>query len=405
MLKYITYLLLLLVAFCSPIACAVTIEADGQAMIFEQDIISAREDAIRDASQQASMQAAVYVSSSQVVRDGILEIDNMQISTLGTVTNIEVIEEKRIENMLYIRIRADVEIDTGCDNGVTNTYTKSIAFTAFPLVFPKQANLGGLYNIGSEFPAQLGQQLESLPKKYITGIDSSTTSLFPTPEQAGSVQLDSSLLSNLITQLGQQDVNYIVAGVIRDISMINPKTHAENNFFIDLYNKLDYKSKRHLRNFQIELFVYDGYTGSLVSKKQYQTAGLWNLDSAIKTGFATAGFARQPYGKKVIELEQQITQELADDLRCKPFTARIIRVDDRSIWINAGSLQGIKQGDKMTVFKNTTFYMPNMKSSSQTTNTRQTLIIDNVQANMSSGRISNTVSSFNINSGDLVIAR
>jgi hypothetical protein len=80
----------LLLASVSATAHAVVIEAEGMAVVVNKDLKSAREAAIKDASQQASMHAAVYVSSNQVVRDGILEIDNMQISTLGRVSNIDV---------------------------------------------------------------------------------------------------------------------------------------------------------------------------------------------------------------------------------------------------------------------------------------------------------------------------
>ena len=108
-----------------------------------KDIVSAREAAIRDASQQASMQAAVYISSSQVVRDGILAIDNMQISTLGQVSDIEVVSEKIMGSTLHVRIKANVNIDEGCSNGNNNQYKKTIALAGFPLIKPSQASLGG----------------------------------------------------------------------------------------------------------------------------------------------------------------------------------------------------------------------------------------------------------------------
>ena len=92
--KALTFFIATLCWLTSTAAFAVVVEAEGMAIIMNKDIVSAREAAIRDASQQASMQAAVYISSSQVVRDGILAIDNMQISTLGQVSDIEVVSEK-----------------------------------------------------------------------------------------------------------------------------------------------------------------------------------------------------------------------------------------------------------------------------------------------------------------------
>ena len=383
-------------------ALAVIVEAEGQAIIANRDITSAREAAIRDASQQASMQAAVYVSSSQVVRDGVLEIDNMQISTLGQVSNIEIVDEKIVGTVLHIRIKADVNIDEGCSNGVSNRYIKKVAVAAFPLSTPKQANLGGFHTISSAFPTQLALAFNQ--HGSVTALNAGNVSLFANPRQASTSQLDDGTLTSMLSTTGQMDVNYVVTGIIRDISMIDPRTHAENNYFIDLYNKLDYKSKRHLRNFEIDLFVYDGFSGHLISQKHYQTAGLWNIDRTISTGFDTAGFARQDYGKKVKALQNKIVSNLSDELQCEPFSSRITRVEDKTIWINAGKQQGIKRGDKLTIYRRSTFFTPQMKANTQLSNTQQTLIINDVQPGFSSGRIGNAAESNNIRPGDLAIA-
>ena len=379
---------------------AATVEAEGQAIIANRDIVSAREAAMRDASQQASMQAAVYVSSSQVVRDGILEIDNMQISTLGKVQNIELLSEKIIGNTLFVRIKADVLIDQGCDNGVTNKYAKKVAFTGFPIEHLSQGSLGGLHDASSAFSSQLAQQFRA--DKKVTPLNATQLNLFSDLTSAATLRLDDGMLSSMLTTLGTMDVNYTISGVIRDMSMIDPRTHAEDNYFIDLYNKLDYKSRKHLRNFAIDLFVHDGYTGQLVIQKHYQTAGLWNLDPAIRTGFATSGFFKQDYGKKVRELQKKIVRELTDEFACKPFTARINKTEGSQLWISVGSAEGLQRGDKLTVLRRSTFYTPDMRPTTQLINTKQTLTIDYVQPGLSSGHISGDAMQYNIRPGDMV---
>jgi hypothetical protein len=401
--KTLNFLIVSLLLSLTTQAQAVTVEAEGQAIIANKDITSAREAAIRDASQQASMQAAVYVSSSQVVRDGILEIDNMQISTLGQVSNIEIVEEKIIGTTLYVRIKANVDIDEGCSNGSSNHYKKTIAVAAFPLQQLSQANLGGLHNISSALPAQLSQRFNS--KGQTISYNAGLINLYPNPSQASTSQLSDGKLTSMLNTIGQLDVNYVVSGVIRDIAMVDPRTHAEDNYFMDLYNKLDFKSKRHLRNFEIDLFIHDGFSGHLISQKHYQTAGLWSLDRTISTGFATPGFTKQDYGKKVRALEDTIASEIATELRCEPFTTRITQVEDRTIWINAGKQQGLKRGDKLTVYRTSTVFTPQMMANTQLTNTQQTLVIDDVQMGFASGHINASAESHNIRPGDLAIAR
>lgn len=383
-------------------AHAVVIEAEGMAVITNKDLKSAREAAIKDASQQASMHAAVYVSSNQVVRDGILEIDNMQISTLGKVSNIEVLDETLDGNILKVRIRADVLIDSGCDNGITNSYKKSLAVAAFPLVDMNHARLGNLHDTPIIFPTQLAQQLNTTTG--VSAYNASRVNLYPDPTLAATTTLSDGALSTMLSNINRMEVNYIVSGVVRDMTMVDPRTHAEKYYLIDLYNRLDYLSKKHLRSFSIDLFLHDGFTGDLIMQKSYQTAGLWNLDPTIKTGFGGAGFVKQDYGEKVQMLQQQIIKELTDKLTCEPFTARINRVDDRMVWISAGATQGLKKGDKLSIYRRSTFFTPDMRAQTQLSNTQQSITIKEVQGSFAAGQLSAPAEQFNIRPGDLVRA-
>jgi hypothetical protein len=392
----------LLLASVSATAHAVVIEAEGMAVVVNKDLKSAREAAIKDASQQASMHAAVYVSSNQVVRDGILEIDNMQISTLGRVSNIEVLDETLDGNFLKVRIRADVLIDTGCNNGVTNTYKKSLAVAAFPLVDLNHGRLGNLHDTPIIFPTQLAQQLNT--SLGIVAYNASRVNFYPDPTLAATTTLSDGALSSMLNNINRMEVNYIVSGVVRDMTMVDPRTHAEKYFFIDLYNRLDYLSKKHLRSFSIDLFLHDGFTGDLIMQKSYQTAGLWNLDPAIKTGFGGAGFTKQDYGQKVQALQQQIIKELTEQLTCEPFTARINKVEDRTVWISAGAAQGLKKGDKLSIYRRSTFYTPDGRAQTQLSNTQQTLTIKETQGSFATGQLSAPSEQYNIRPGDLVRA-
>ena len=109
-------------------AHAVTMEAEGRALIFNSDIDSARMAAIKNATQQASLQASAYVSSTQSINQGVLSVDNMQVSTLGMISNVEILDEKIQGRMLWVKVRADVDFEEGCAGGVKgHGYQKSAA--------------------------------------------------------------------------------------------------------------------------------------------------------------------------------------------------------------------------------------------------------------------------------------
>ncbi len=396
------FLLLSLCVFFTTSAFAIEVEAQGQAVIVNGDLASAREAAIEDASRQASMQAAVYVSSSQQVRDGILEIDDMKITTLGEVRNIELLSEQRAGNILSVHIKADVVVDTGCSNGITNAYLKSVAITGFPFLHPPQGNLGALGDAAQELPGQIAAKLIANGR---VGVQKALhLNIYPALHNAASRQLDDGTLTTVAGNLNHLGTQFIVSGVIRDMAMADPRTLKEKNYLVDLYNRLDYRSKKHLRGFELDLFIHDGFSGALLLEKRYRTQGLWNLPAHTKTGFGTLAFSEQEYGQAVNTLLAQVVDELEEDLRCRPFSAQITRTDNNRIWFNAGIRSGIKAGDKFKVLHRSTFYDTQMRPTHQLSNTGRTLVVDEVQPNFVKGHLVNIAQHQNILPGDVVIS-
>ncbi|MGB0466132.1 MAG: flagellar assembly protein T N-terminal domain-containing protein [Pontibacterium sp.] len=396
-LHFVVFSLLLLV---SNLTMALSVEAEGQALILNNDLGAARKAAIKSASQQASMQAAVYVSSTQQVRDGILAIDDMKITTLGQVENIKILSERITDNFLRVRIKADVIIDGGCGHGTRNNYLKSVAVAAFPLLHPAQANTGALGDSPRELPNRLATRLAAGDKVH--PLKATHLNLYASLQNAASRQLDDGTLTSVAANINHLDTQFIISGVIRDMAMIDPRTHAENNYFIDLYNRLDYRSRKHLRNFEVDLFLHDGFSGALLMERRYQTQGIWNLPGHLKAGFNSQAFANQEYGQAVIKLIDQLSTELEQDLRCRPFSARITRTENNQIWFNADINSGIKAGDKFNILHRSTFYNSQMRPTHQLSNTRRTLVVDEVQPNFVKGHLVNIARQQNILPGDIV---
>ena len=381
---------------------AVSIVAEGRALILDNDLTSAREAAIQDATQQASMQAAVYVSSNQHVRDGVLEVDNMRIATLGRVSDIEVLDKKVVGRQYIVRIRANVDTDQGCRNGNSNSYLKSVAIAAFPLQYPAQANRGGLADIESGLAQQLFERMRGI--SYVNPLNASNLNVHNNLQTAASRQLDTGALTTVMANSRNLDVQYVISGVIRDMSMVDQRAANEQNFFIDYYNRLDYKSRKHLRQLSFDLFLHDGYTGALLWQKRYQTAGLWHYAPEYRAGFNTAAFTQSDYGQYVEKLMAEINTELAEELRCRPFSTRIVKTDQRTIWFNAGELDGLSRGDKLTVYRRSAAFTNGLGTQDQLTNTRITAIVEDVQPTFSTARLSKDSGILNIREGDIVKA-
>ena len=114
------------------------------------------------------------------------------------------------------------------------------------------------------------------------------------------------------------------------------------------------------------------------------------------TGFATAAFWQQDYGRKTRQLLDKVTQALGDELACLPFRAPISRVANNRIWFDAGTTAGIAKGDRLSLLRIDQLHGNSLENSSQT------LIVDDVQALSASGTLGNDSEVFNIQRGDLV---
>ncbi len=396
-------LLLLLPLLLALPARAVTVDAEGQAPIINQDLQAAREAAIRDASELASLQAAAYISTTQEINDGILEIDNLRIRTLGRIHDLKVLDERVEQQTLHVRIRAEIDIDQGCPDGQAATaYRKRLALTLFPLQYPAQASNGQLDAIQSGLPALILQQLDAHPG--FEALNATQLNLLANTQSAPSQQLAEGVLSNALGSARRFDAQYLVSGVIRDMSMRTPAGPREPNVFVDLYNRYDKNGEQHLRSFVLDLYIHDGFSGELLQQRHYQLEGLWTRPQEERTGFGSALFWQQPYGQKIRQLGAQIASDLAQRLACEPFAARITQTRGNEVWIDAGSVQGLKAGDRLSVFRRYTHYDDQLRSYAELSNTRLTLTLEQVQPGFSRGRINANTESENIARDDIVIA-
>ncbi|WP_432697623.1 flagellar assembly protein T N-terminal domain-containing protein [Marinobacterium sp. YM272] len=382
---------------------AIQVEAEGRALVINGDIRSAREQAIADARQAASLQAAAYISTTQEIRDGVLEVDDMKIQTFGSVSEVEVLDE-RIENkMLIVRINAEVTEDAFCPSPRALNYRKRVALTLFPLSDPAQASSGTLGEIQSRLPSLLASQLQQ--SRAIEPLDFSGNNLVQNTATAPTHQLPEGSLSNALNASDQLNGQFIVSGVIRDMSMRMPAGPGEPNILNHWYNEADYKSQRHLRNLAVELFVYDGLSGQLLERKLFTTRGRWTRPTEERTGFGSALFWQQDYGRQVKSLIESAGTWLDEQLRCEPLATRISRSSGDQVWIEAGSAQGLKTGDNLSILRRMTFYDDQMRAYSELNETRINLKLEQVQPGFSRGRIVGDSLSHNIQRDDIAVLR
>lgn len=375
------------------------IEAQGQAIIYNQDINDARYRATQQAIKQASLQASASIRSNEMMQNGVVS-SNTSIQSAAQVNNVNIISEQIFDDILSVTIETRIQPESMCKNGSVNPYRKSVGITGFALQVPQQANLGALHNIGRELPKSLVDAINQ--QGYLRALSATNISVYPDLINAPtSANNDGSLTD--VARIGEDlGVQYVISGVIRDIGELYPKHPNQKtplNSLLSWANKEDGQ-----RKFVLDLYLYDGFSGALIFQHRYDEIGEWDTNETNKVGFGSAKFWQLHYGKVVAQTLKDMSIDASDDLTCQPFVANIFRTENNRIHINAGALAGIKKGDQFQVFRRYEIFDQLQNAQTQLNNANINVTITQVQPNFAIGELAVEARILNVQQQDVVIA-
>ncbi|MEN9463915.1 MAG: hypothetical protein RL217_96, partial [Pseudomonadota bacterium] len=236
-------------------ALALEVEVTGTAPV-DGAMSYVREQAMKDALQQASLRAGVQINSTALMSQGHMEKDEVELKTSAHVRNVQVLEENQQDGLYSVTIRAEVGALRMCPAS-KQQYRKAVAVAGFALAKPMQASLGHLQNIEQDLPRLLVDSLNNTGRVH--ALDASRMSLFQEPRQAPSVETAQQRLTTsvaLATELGAQ---YVISGVVRDLSEAKP-TGKWNAW----REKLGLAPTSRPRQFVLDVFIHDGLSGAML---------------------------------------------------------------------------------------------------------------------------------------------
>ncbi|HHQ4940014.1 TPA: flagella assembly protein FlgT middle domain-containing protein, partial [Aeromonas veronii] len=187
------------------------------------------------------------------------------------------------------------------------------------------------------------------------------------------------------------DSQYLVLGSIDDLS-IEPQGNQLTSWYEDP-----------VRNFRMQLYLFDGINGSLVNRKVYEGRATWTFGKREQVGSSSGQFWQSSYGQEVSYQLQQAAQDLVAQLTCAPVTARVVGQNERGPYINLGRRNGVKLGDQFRIQHNADFIDPYGKS--RMMRNPADGLFEVVQVFDDGAIISsqNKYSPFNIQNGDLAV--
>lgn len=322
----------LALALSSQAAFAGWYTARGSAPIIDNDVATARRNAIDDALRNASLQAGADVSIEQVIENGTLLDDKLRVSARSPIRRMTVIEEQENGKVVTVLVKALINDDAGAD-----CYAGNIKKTILPFVFRYQDPEASLSSAGIE---EFDKYLTELV--YSGVAQSPALTVLPADNQRllihqGSSGPDYNLQRTLDSISRRTQAQFIIVGNINSLA----KSDVGNNKFTQMF----YNPTRTIR-FNVQ--VYDVYTGKQLIAKNYQGDAEWTLANQNFT-LRSDKFGTSDYGQRVTQLAKYAIADIVSKLRCQFPTARVVQVNDTTIRINLGANANIRKGMKFNL--------------------------------------------------------
>lgn len=215
--------------------------------------------------------------------------------------------------------------ETGQNPIPGHVFRKKILATAFAV--NRQAQVADIDNIAQNFPRELMLRLEN-SRKFLSRNSPDLLS-YTMQQETPSVQLIKQVAA-------EHDSQFVIAGEIR-----NAGVQVEKKYF-GLW-------ENHKRHIDIEFAIYDGLSGALLARHNLQRQTEDQSMVGRDKPFGSAVFFATSYGKALdamlAEAEQLITQDLAPF----PLLAKILKVGNGQVVLDAGATSAIAAGDLASV--------------------------------------------------------
>lgn len=378
-------------------AQAVVLEGVGHATIYNDDVESARQEAKKAALRDVSLQYEANISSRDTMENGVVTESRLQVASSSRARLVEVVDEYRRGNLLRVTVRADMSESGRCDAGAASGLRKRVAVTGFPMVYPDQARIGRIDDAGEILPQLLQADLRKSGNLQVFG--ATTQRLFGDLLNAPTQQKFNNRLTNVIEVARELGVQFVVAGVIRDVGVSDPD--AWGSSVIDRLQR-GIGAVNQNRRFVADLMIYDGFSGSPIYQKRFSTEARWDAGPGSSDGFGSAGFQETRYGQAVGGLMKDMASAVNSALACQPFITRITRVDGNKVTLDSGATAGLRPGDELKLYRSASFF-DSPGATPELQDSRTTMTLNNVHPDFSNGKIAVSGGQINIQRDDVAI--
>lgn len=337
-------------------------EFEGIAPLGADGIEVARQAAIRDALENASLSAGAEVKSSTVSENN-QQADGLRVR--GQPVGPYTVRREWEANGFY-HVTLDVQpapppaaaaavapapVCAGAD------YRRKAVVARFPVLNPAQVS--DLTGLSDELQNDLVHRLDA-GGQILAQRTGNEMAFVVQPSQAEPL-LNPEWIRELARRYG---VQFVIGGVWRDaafegehyaVTYGNDVLPGERKSNLNIpglrFTQAGFKATPKARYFEMDLFIFDGVSGTQIHRQRISGKAEGNVIADPASKFASVRFFASDYGQLIQTKLNEAIQSINDNVRCIPFSARIVRVEQGKVWLDAGGTSRIAPGDRLQVYR------------------------------------------------------
>jgi Flagellar assembly protein T, middle domain/Flagellar assembly protein T, N-terminal domain len=331
--KYIILVLFLTSSICFAKAEAThsdEVYVVGVAAIVRGDRDSARQRALVDALNQASLSMGTHVLSTEKMNIGKVPLQSMKIRPTHQVSKYSILREWEAQDMYHVVIRAEGDGKGSAVDAISSIrpVKKKVVFTQFDV--DNTIHVDDISNIFDGLPSELSWRLEA-GGDFLASFTSDYI-----PRESGALQ--QKIIMEIAKKAGAQ---FLISG-----NVIDAKSIQNDGYLGTAYGKYN------RRNFQIEFAVYDGLTGVQLLSNRLADEMQGEVLIGNDKPFGSIGFYETEYGRVIDRVMGSVIKKISTVLDCLPFSTNVVRIEGKILYLDAGETSMLKVGDKLAVYSN-----------------------------------------------------
>ena len=311
--------------------CVLSVRAEvaqyeGAALITSTGIDFARQAAIEDAKNKMMLKNGVLLEISNAVSAKGVPLESSRIRTISSASSVTVVREWQVKDIFYVRIMSDSQ-EPGRNINAGQKYKRKITSTLFAVRNSSQTQ--DIDNIALELPRELLRRLENSNNFLVKATE------YGAPSASASASADTGQGSNDVRRISEiYGSQFVVSGEVIDAG------NSVNDGFLR-------SGKRWL---EVDFMIHDGLTGSLLARHRLAR----NIEGKTTIGrnkpFGSASFFSTDFGQAIDNVITDAVKLISKDMEQIPFSARVIRILENNIYIDAGSTSFIEPGDSLVAY-------------------------------------------------------